>query len=152
MVFFSRTPQDAPWCPHCGAALVHPSSPKPWPWRINRKDDLLAYLAGLEGETVEWLLAFYVTNDLRLIAVEPPQRGAANSIDVDVAKLLCRARQLEAGGFILVHNHPAGTPRPSQRDIAFTQKLRRLSAELNVPLLDHFILAGRELVRIGDWL
>jgi hypothetical protein len=41
-------------------------------------------------------------------------------------------------------------PRPSRGDIAFTQRLRRLSNERDVPLLDQFILAENGLVHIGD--
>lgn len=152
MEFFSRPPNGAPWCPTCGSVVLQPSAPKPWPWRINHKTDLLAYLSGLEAETIEWMLAFYVASDLRLIAVEPPVRGNRDSVHVDTGKLICRARQLEAGGMILVHNHPAMTPTPSAQDIEFTQRLRKISAELDVPLLDHFILAGKELIRIGAWI
>ena len=152
MTYFTQTPQGAPWCSYCGSLVHYPSAPKPWPWRLNSKEDLLAYLDGLESEVLEWMLTFYVASDLRLIAVEPPVRGGTNWVRVDFAKLIGRAAHFDAGGFILVHNHPGGTPRPSRADLDFTQKLRRISAELNVPMLDHFILAERELIRVGDWI
>jgi DNA repair protein RadC len=52
-------------------------------------------------------------------------------------------------GFIIVHNHHlSGCAEPSRADIEATKKLRRLSGELGVPLLDHFIVAGKGIVRI----
>jgi len=152
MTFFNRPPHGASWCGICGTVLDLPASPKPWPWRLKSQEDLLAYLGGLSDEPEEWLLCFYVSTDLRLIAVEPPFRGTADHVLVDCAQLICRAKQLESNGFILVHNHPSGTPRPSVEDIAVSEKLRRISTELDVPLLDHFILTGNKLVRISEWL
>lgn len=139
-------------CSGCGHQVPLPVSPKPWPWRIRNKDDLRAYIDGLDNEPIEWLLAFFVAKDLRLIAVEPAAKGDASSCPVDNAGLICRGRQLDAAGFLLVHNHPSGRAEPSNADIEITQRLRRLSLELNMPLLDHFIFAGGKLVRIGDWI
>ena len=108
----------------------------------------MAYVEGLAEEPLEWLLAFYVASDLRLIAVEPATDAEVGSVALDLGRTVCRAKQLGAAGFILLHNHPSGTARPSAADIALTRKLRRLSNDMDVPLLDHFILAGTELVRI----
>jgi proteasome lid subunit RPN8/RPN11 len=49
----------------------------------------------------------------------------------------------------LVHNHPSGNPKPSQADIRFTNRLKRLSNELDLPLLDHFVVSGSRMERVG---
>jgi DNA repair protein RadC len=65
------------------------------------------------------------------------------------AAILCRGHALKASGFILVHNHPSGDARPSATDVRTTNILRRLSHELDLPLLEHFIIAGDELTTVG---
>lgn len=139
-------------CPSCGSHVRLPASPKPWPWRIRNQEDLRLYIDGLDDEPVEWVLAFFLAKDLRLIAIDPAVKGDSTSCPVDYAGLICRGRQLGAAGFLMVHNHPSGRTKPSDIDIRTTQRLRRLSVELDMPLLDHFLFAGGELVRVGEWL
>jgi hypothetical protein len=55
----------------------------------------LVYVEGIEAEAVEWLLCFYMAADMRLIAVEPAEKGEASSCPIDPGKLTCRARQLD---------------------------------------------------------
>ena len=42
---------------------------------------------------------------------------------------------------IFVHNHPSGSPEPSQEDIELTGRLREVGDLLGVRVLDHVILA-----------
>jgi hypothetical protein len=44
---------------------------------------------------VKWLLCFYMAADMRLIAVEPAEKGEASSCPIDPGGLTCRARQLD---------------------------------------------------------
>lgn len=46
-----------------------------------------------------------------------------------------------AYGFVLVHNHPSGEPEPSEDDTRVTRQLLRCSRLLQVPFLDHVIVA-----------
>ena len=46
-----------------------------------------------------------------------------------------------ANGVILLHNHPSGVLTPSREDDEITQRIARAGAILNVPLIDHVILA-----------
>ncbi len=71
---------------------------------------------------------------------------------VDYREVLARASQIGAGGFFLVHNHPSGDPTASQADINYTLKMRRLSYLLELPLLDHFVVAGSQMRRVGPGL
>jgi DNA repair protein RadC len=110
-----------------------------------------SYVESLGQEAHEWLLALYVDGHLQLLAVDTIARGDVGGCPVPFWKLIDRAHAIKAQGFVLVHNHPSGDPTPSQSDIQVTRKLAYLSHELDVPLLDHFILAGDELREIGEW-
>lgn len=109
------------------------------------------FVRSLSTETHEWLLAFYLDAGLNLLAVETIGQGSASYCEVDKRRILIRGLQLGAAGFVLVHNHPSGTPRPSQADFEITKRLCRSGEELGCHLLDHFIVAGDELISVGFW-
>lgn len=45
-----------------------------------------------------------------------------------------------ASGFIVSHNHPSGSLKPSQQDINITKKLFNAGDFLDITLLDHIII------------
>ncbi|HEX5135343.1 MAG TPA: JAB domain-containing protein [Planctomycetota bacterium] len=45
-----------------------------------------------------------------------------------------------AGAIVLVHNHPSGDPRPSDEDVAVTQRLSHAAELLGIRVLDHVIV------------
>jgi len=45
-----------------------------------------------------------------------------------------------ASTFIICHNHPGGTMKPSTADIELTNKIEVIGKSLELPLLDHLIL------------
>lgn len=95
------------------------------------------------------MLAIYVTGDLDLLSIDVVGRGSRDQVKVDYREVLARASQLSAAGFFLVHNHPSGDPTPSKADIMYTARMKRLSHELDLILLDHFIIAGSQMRRVG---
>lgn len=42
--------------------------------------------------------------------------------------------------FYLIHNHPSGEAKPSDRDIVFTEELFLASNRLKIPMIDHLII------------
>lgn len=121
------------------------------PWVVRNRAEVLDYVSSLSSETHEWLLALYVDVALNLLSVETVERGSVSGIDLDFGLILCRGRSLAAAGFILVHNHPSGELRASAADIVVTQRLRRASLDVDLPLLDHFIVAGGDIAGVGHW-
>ncbi len=49
---------------------------------------------------------------------------------------------------ILVHNHPSGNAEPSEEDFAITKKLIEAGKIINIPVLDHLIIAGGKFTSI----
>jgi DNA repair protein RadC len=142
-------------CPRCGYVNANDDLPpdaffRPWDLAHGRAA-VKAYVESLGQEAQEWLLALYVDEHLQLLAVDTVARGDVASCPVPFWTLINRGRALKAAGFILVHNHPSGDPTPSWDDIQVTRRLAHVSHELDVPLLDHLIIAGDELREVGEW-
>ena len=95
------------------------------------------------------MLAIYVSKEMDLLAIDIVGKGSISHVSVDYRDVLTRAWQIGAGAFFLVHNHPSGNPRPSQADIDYTHRMRRLSYQFDLPLLDHFVVAGPRMERVG---
>lgn len=131
------------------SALEKPIMARPL---ISSRKDLHQYLRYRLGHAPrECVLAFFLDSSLRLIGIERVSSGSITEAKVDLAKIILRGFELGAAAFLLVHNHPSGDPRPSQADIRFTARAQYISKELNMPLVDHLIVAGGEVRSVGNW-
>lgn len=84
----------------------------------------------------------------RLIRPVLLQRGAVDSAPFYLGQLLNASIQEDARFLVLAHNHPCGTRRPSREDVACTLRTLEAFTPLKLPLLDHLIVAGDEVVSI----
>ena len=48
---------------------------------------------------------------------------------------------LNAGAFVVVHNHPSGDVMPSKEDINFTRNLVEIGRMQGIPVVDHLIVS-----------
>jgi len=69
-------------------------------------------------------------------------RGILNSSLVHPREVFRAAIAEAAAAVIVVHNHPSGNPTPSPDDRAVTRQLVEAGRLLDVPVLDHVIVAG----------
>ena len=60
------------------------------------------------------------------------------------------ALENHAASIILAHNHPSGNLKPSQADIDLTRKLKSAGAFLDIPVLDHLIIADTGFFSFAD--
>ena len=67
--------------------------------------------------------------------------GAIEQTIVHPRELFKRLVCACASGVILVHNHPSGSPEPSDQDIAITKRMRECGDLLGIEVLDHVIVA-----------
>lgn len=78
----------------------------------------------------------------RLLAAEELFRGTLSQTVVYPREVARRALERNAAAVILAHNHPSGLAEPSQADRLLTDALRRALQCLDIPVLDHLIVAG----------
>ncbi|SKB27771.1 RadC family protein [Daejeonella lutea] len=60
------------------------------------------------------------------------------------------ALENHAASIILAHNHPSGNLKPSQSDLDLTKKLRSAGQFLDLPVLDHLIIADQGFLSFAD--
>jgi DNA repair protein RadC len=55
-----------------------------------------------------------------------------------------------AAAMIYAHNHPSRVPEPSRADKLLTQAMKQALALVDVRVLDHFIVAGAQVVAFSE--
>lgn len=110
-------------------------------------DRLLPEMARLEREELRVLLLNAKNGVIRQSTVYV---GNVSAALVRVAELFRDAIRAHAAGLIVVHNHPSGDPEPSPDDLHLTAEAIAAGRLLDLPLLDHVILAADGFVSLRD--
>jgi len=103
---------------------------------------LLDYLTLTMGHSVvERFRVLFLDARNRLLRDEVMATGSVRGLTVHPREIIRRALELGSTALIVVHNHPSGDPKPSQRDIATTRRLIDAAELMGLQLLDHLIVA-----------
>ena len=78
----------------------------------------------------------------RLLASDDMFRGTLTHTSVYPREVVKAALGYNAASVMLAHNHPSGTPEPSEADLILTRALVQALALVDVRVLDHFVIAG----------
>ena len=81
----------------------------------------------------------------RLITAQELFRGSLSHASVYPREVVKSALAQNAASIILAHNHPSGSPEPSQADLSLTQTLKSALALVDIRVLDHFIVASNSV-------
>lgn len=93
-------------------------------------------------DLVEFFWVMYLTNSNRLIAVAEIGVGSTNLVAVSVKTIFQKALLINAVGIIVAHNHPSGSLRASEADIAMTKKIKSAAKIFEMALVDHIIITS----------
>lgn len=104
-------------------------------------------LADLHHEEF-WILMLDRSN--KIIDCENISKGGVSGTVVDARLIFKSAIQNLASGIILCHNHPSGNNKPSQSDMDLTRKLKDAGNLLDIKILDHVIISGRNYYSFAD--
>ena len=111
------------------------------------RDYLRLTLATLEHEV---FVGLFLDSQHRLIAAEELFRGTLAQTSVYPREIVKRALRLNAAAVIFAHNHPSGVAEPSRADELLTQSLKSALALVDVRALDHFVVAGGDVVSFAE--
>jgi DNA repair protein RadC len=118
---------------------------------FDRPDKVKAHLRLLvQGRGMECFGAVFTDQQHRHLATQIMFEGTVDRAAVYPRNLIKRALELDAKGLILFHNHPGGTPRPSREDVQLTRQIEQAGEPLDIQVLDHFLIAGREVLSFKE--
>jgi DNA repair protein RadC len=119
---------------------------------IHRSDKLIELLQAQVGFLDhERALALYVDGQGRLMRIECVGEGSVNAAMIDRRAVIGCALSIGAAAFLLVHNHPGGSPQPSGTDVHLSNDLARVARDLDLTMLDHLIVSRGRIQPIFDW-
>ncbi len=111
------------------------------------KEYLCTKLAGFEHEVFAGL---FLDSQHRLIEYVELFRGTIDAAAVYPREVVKAVLRFNAAAVIFAHNHPSGSPEPSQADRTLTQRLREALALVDVRTLDHVVVGGAATVSFAE--
>lgn len=85
----------------------------------------------------------------RILSTEHLFFGTIDACEVHPRVVAKRALELNAAATVLFHNHPSGNPEPSQADRLITDRLKQALSLLDIRVLDHLVIGGRQHVSLA---
>ena len=76
--------------------------------------------------------------------------GTSFATNVDIPMIVGLATKAIAQGIIISHNHPSGSTKPSDADIAVTQSIHNALKTVKISLLDHIIFTNKDYYSFAD--
>lgn len=84
-----------------------------------------------------------LVSDGKIINMNIVSMGTLNASLVSPREVFKSSILSNAASIIAVHNHPSGCVNPSKQDKLITQRLREAGGLMDIELLDHIIVGGK---------
>lgn len=97
------------------------------------------------GKPFESFHVLFLDVKNRLIDAKEMFRGTLTHTAVYPREVVKEALARNAASVMLAHNHPSGTPDPSESDLLLTRSLMQALALVDIRILDHFVVAGHQV-------
>jgi len=107
------------------------------------------YIEGIDGNCHGQLCVLYVNGALDLIGAMRWCGERKPELGHETRNILAHGQAIGAAGFILARSDPHKTYHPDPAIISAVSKLRRLSAKLDLPLLDYLVFPAGQTVSVG---
>lgn len=104
----------------------------------------------LRYEREEHFCVALLTVKNRLIRVETISKGGLTSSLAEQRSVFRHAINANAGGVILIHNHPSGDPTESPEDVQVTRVFQKAGEVMGIPVLDHIIIGDGRFVSLCE--
>ncbi|MBN1494253.1 DNA repair protein RadC [Candidatus Peregrinibacteria bacterium] len=109
--------------------------------KITNAGDVFDYIKPLGDFKREIIYGLYLNTRNILVHEEILAMGSLESSSIHTKDIFYPAITNNTYSIILVHNHPSEDPTPSEADICFTKEVEKASILLQIPFLDHIIIA-----------
>jgi len=95
-----------------------------------------------------WVL--FLNRSNKIIDRMKLSQGGISGTVTDVRIVMKKAVESLASGIIVCHNHPSGNLNPSESDSRITQKIKDAGNLMDIQLLDHLIISGKDYYSFAD--
>lgn len=119
--------------------------------KVNSSTDVSrVFVPLLKDRTVEefWILMLDRAN--KELARKRVSIGGISGTVVDAKVVFKEALDWRSSSIVLIHNHPSGNLSPSKADKSLTNQLKEAGKLLDIPILDHLIIAGNNYLSFAD--
>lgn len=99
---------------------------------------------------IERFSVLFLDSQHRVLALETIFTGTLTQTSVYPREVVRAAIRLNAAAVVLTHNHPSGSPTPSQADGVLTRTLKSTLDLIDVRVLDHIIVAGTQSASMAE--
>jgi DNA repair protein RadC len=86
----------------------------------------------------------------RVIECEESFHGTLTHTSVYPREIVKAGLRRNAAAVIFAHNHPSGAAQPSRADELLTRNLKDALGLVDIKVLDHFIIAGRQAISFAE--
>jgi len=97
------------------------------------------------GKSHESFHVLFLDVKNRLLISREMFRGTLTHTSVYPREVVKEALARNAASVMLAHNHPSGSPEPSESDLLLTRALVQALALVDIRILDHFVVAGQQV-------
>jgi DNA repair protein RadC len=111
------------------------------------RDYLRLAIAGREHEV---FVCLWLDAQHRVISSQEAFRGTLTQTSVYPREIVKAGLKANAAAVIFAHNHPSGVAQPSQADELLTRNLKEALSLVDIKVLDHFIVAGRQTLSFAE--
>ena len=108
------------------------------------------FIPKLLHQTKEHFMLALLNTKNRIIASPTISIGSLSASVVHPREIFREAIKYPCAAIILIHNHPSGDPKPSREDIAVTERLVKAGKIMDIPILDHIIIAQQNYLSMKE--
>ncbi|MDM0078045.1 JAB domain-containing protein [Variovorax sp. J2P1-59] len=95
----------------------------------------------MQDESKEKVVVLHLNSQLEVLSYEVASMGVAHQAVFDPFEIYRNAMLARASSLVVVHNHPSGTCKPSNADVAVALRMSELG-KLHDMILQDFIIIG----------
>ncbi len=110
--------------------------------RITCPEDALSLIANFRNSKVEIFGVITINAKGYPIDVHEISKGGISAVSITPREIFYPAIKDLSSAIIVFHNHPSGDTEPSIEDIRLTERILKISSELDIEVLDHIILSS----------
>lgn len=116
---------------------------------IRSAKDVYEHLRDMHNLPKEHLRGLYLNAHNRIIHDEVISIGTINANLIHPREVFRPAIEYSAVAIVLAHNHPSGTPTPSEQDVEITNQLIHAGKIIGINVLDHVIITKDTFMSIS---